>query len=84
MPHARHGLRLRGVEAFTLPPKNGERATTAVACPGADVDAEEGRAVDFSGVSSRLVGLPMSFKSFGSFSVTVAGGVRPRRPASAP
>ena len=38
-----------------------------------DVDAEERRAVDLAGVSSRLAGVPMSLKSFGSLSATLSG-----------
>ena len=55
---------------------------TATSMPGTvHIEAEDAFAVrSFSGVSSRLVGLPMSLKSFGSFSFTSSGGVKLRQP----
>ena len=59
---------------FTLPPKTGGRATTAVSRPGNCTSMPNcARPVIFSGVSRRLVGFPMIFQSFGSLSGTVFG-----------
>jgi len=63
---------------FTLPPNTGERSTTAVSRPSNWMSMPNlALPVIFSGVSRRLVALPISFQSFGSrsFSVSSAGGV---------
>ena len=59
---------------FTLPPNTGARATTAVSRPSNCTSMPNcARPVIFSGVSRRLVGLPMSFQSLASFSVERCG-----------
>ena len=60
---------------FTLPPKTGERAMTAVRRPGNFTSmANCAFPVIFSGESSRRVGLPMIFQSLRSLSLTLFGG----------
>ena len=71
------GIALAAVASndLTLPPNTGERATTAVSSPGKRTSMPNwARPVIFSGVSRRLVGLPMIFQSLGSLSGTVFGG----------
>src|SRR5205814_2292829 len=66
---------LSALKLLTLPPNTGERATTAVNIPGALTSIPKMPfPFVFSGVSRRFSGLPMSLKSFGSFSATCCGG----------
>ena len=59
---------------LTFAPKTGPRATTAVSRPSKCMSTPKvARPVIFSGVSSRRVGLPISFQSLGSLSGTVLG-----------
>ena len=67
---------LSALKLFTLAPKTGGRATTAVRMPGT-LTSRPKRPLPliFSGVSNRFAGLPMSLKSLGSFNATFCGGV---------
>ncbi len=68
-------LAARASKDLTVAPNTGGRATTAVSRPGKRTSMPNwARPVVFSGVSKRFVGLPMSFQSFGSLSVTAASG----------
>ncbi|MNL10375.1 hypothetical protein D3C87_1311730 [compost metagenome] len=73
---------------LTLPPKVGERATIAVISPSNCTSMPNfARPVIFSGVSRRLVGLPISRQSFASLSLIEAGsgrGICPASSASSP
>jgi len=59
-----------------LPPKTGECATWATSIPGTFTSMPK-MPVPFTlyGLSSRLVGLPISLNVLGSFNVGLAGGV---------
>jgi hypothetical protein len=63
---------------FTLPPKTGGRATSAISIPGTCTSRPKtALPLVLSGVSSRGVALPISLKSLGSFKATLRGGLRP-------
>ncbi len=76
-------LRTPGIERarassklFIFAPKIGGRAMTAVNIPGNFTSIPNSALpFNFSGVSSRLIGLPISLNVFGSLSCTFAGGV---------
>ena len=58
----------------SLPPKTGEMATVAIFMPGSLVSMPNTAVpLTLAGVSSRLAGVPMSLKSFGSLSATFSG-----------
>jgi hypothetical protein len=58
----------------TLPPTTGHAATVATFIPGRRTSIPYTVVpLTFAGVSSRLAGVPISVKSFGSLSVTCAG-----------
>ncbi len=56
-----------------MPPKTGEMAIAAIFMPGTWVSMPNlALPSTFSGVSSRLAGVPISVKSLGCFSVTLS------------
>jgi hypothetical protein len=59
---------------FTWPPNTGEMAIAAIPIPGSLVSMPyAARPLTLSGASSRLAGVPIRVKSFGSFSATLSG-----------
>src|SRR5207249_3912472 len=67
-------LTLAASKLFTLPPNTGQSLIAALSIPGSFRSVPYTMApFSLSIVSRRFTGLPMSFQSFGSLSVTLAG-----------